>query len=663
MKLRPVAKRLHGEGFAVIPTGKNKAPINKDWQKLVGDNRKTPNGNFEGVQGCGIVLGHWFERGYLVCIDVDCRDKDISRHICNYIMELLGGSHPYRVGESPKFAVPVLIPEEYRKIQTALFDDKHRIEVLALGQQFIAYGEHPAGKDGQYQWYNGDFSADTLGVLTMGQLWSILGEFDRVCREAGYEQTERASYVAAEDALDPLEMEIAKRPLDISDERVDSLLDSYPAEGLGYDAWVRVGQMLHHQYEGTKGGYVRWMEWSKKSSKHDARHMKRKWDSFGEMVTRPVTMATLIHLVKETQAEEALAPVPKTGFLEPSPGSRLSRGQHLEWIVENLIPRGTIGQVFAPPGAGKSFMALDMAAHVANGEPWGDLRTVPGSVVFLAGEGVDGVYRRLAAIEQEKGLDTSKVIIGTMPQFASKDHLKRLYKELSQVEDLCMVVIDTVARAMMGLSENDAGDMGLLVDAMGKIAKGLNCTVCAIHHTAKNNVDSSRGSGALTGGVDFELKLKPQGDVVVVETGKMKDVANDLELAFRLITTELPGDRFTDNFGNALSTAVLSWVDPGEVPDGRDLTPSQRGVMRAFQAVWGDESARVTTPDQIIREFGLESPATGLYVDRVREYWRRSQEDGESCDGSRLRMRWKRALDGCIDKRVLKIYDQILVEL
>ena len=39
-------------------------------------------------------------------------------------------------------------------------------------------------------------------------------------------------------------------PLNMSDDEVKGLLLAYGASGLEYDDWLKVGQALHHQYQG-----------------------------------------------------------------------------------------------------------------------------------------------------------------------------------------------------------------------------------------------------------------------------------------------------------------------------------------------------------------------------------------------------------------------------
>lgn len=98
---------------------------------------------------------------------------------------------------------------------------------------------------------------------------------------------------------DDLEMAVASRPIDMSDDAMMTLLETYQAEGLDYDQWLKVGMAIYHQTEGK--GFSTWMAWSSKSTKHDPKHMRVKWRSFGGR-SNPVTMASIIAAAGGTRA-------------------------------------------------------------------------------------------------------------------------------------------------------------------------------------------------------------------------------------------------------------------------------------------------------------------------------------------------------------------------
>lgn len=90
---------------------------------------------------------------------------------------------------------------------------------------------------------------------------------------------------------DDLSIAVINQPIDLTPDEVDAILENYPPHDLDYDDWLRVGMAIYHQTEGN--GYEKWLRWSEQSPKHDERHMKTKWRSFGGS-SNPVTMRSII---------------------------------------------------------------------------------------------------------------------------------------------------------------------------------------------------------------------------------------------------------------------------------------------------------------------------------------------------------------------------------
>lgn len=88
-------------------------------------------------------------------------------------------------------------------------------------------------------------------------------------------------------------------PLNMSDDEVQGLLFAYGAQELEYDAWLKVGQALHHQYQGSDKGLDLWVSWSSLSDKHDAKKMRKKYNSFGTWTGARFTMASVAWHVKQ----------------------------------------------------------------------------------------------------------------------------------------------------------------------------------------------------------------------------------------------------------------------------------------------------------------------------------------------------------------------------
>lgn len=134
--------------------------------------------------------------------------------------------------------------------------------------------------------------------------WSINQDGDAYQVEPALALVPSTEVVQDTGDADDLEAMIAEQPLDLTDEEIDGWLLAGPAQGLDYDAWLMRGAALNHQYQGSKAGFDKWLEWSKKSDKHDDAQMKTKWRSFGRS-SRVVTFASVIFAVKEAGGFDA----------------------------------------------------------------------------------------------------------------------------------------------------------------------------------------------------------------------------------------------------------------------------------------------------------------------------------------------------------------------
>ena len=148
------------------------------------------------------------------------------------------------------------------------------------------------------------------------EAWTHVVEGDAYPVQDTWSDGVEAGLSGSADDDDEFLLDIAYEPLDVTDAEVDKALEMLPAEGLDYDDWLMVGLALYHQYRGNvdDDGFGRWLEWSKKSSKHDPKLMRKKWKSAGGR-SQPITMASVfaqvggLSVVREALFDEVNADV------------------------------------------------------------------------------------------------------------------------------------------------------------------------------------------------------------------------------------------------------------------------------------------------------------------------------------------------------------------
>lgn len=201
----------------------------------------------------------------------------------------------------------------------------------------------------------------------------------------------------------------------------------------------------------------------------------------------------------------------------------------VEWLVDRLIPKGAITILFGKGGIGKTWLSLDIARCVGNGDPFHGYITTKTPVIFIDFENPLAV---LNTRTQKLG-DCSNVFFWR----ANNEKLKapkldnqswELYRSLPKG---ALLIFDTL-RASQGKDENASDDMSLVMGRLKEL-RDMGFTIILLHHTAKNSDKVAKGSTAIVDLADHILgltlvKKTRGGEEIVIE-----DEDNDDEAIYR----------------------------------------------------------------------------------------------------------------------------------
>ena len=220
------------------------------------------------------IWGDWPESGIgiaagkVIGIDIDVlQSKEVAEKIEGLAKRMLGDTPAVRIGHAPK---RLLV---YRSVQPFGGFKYPPIEVLGVGQQFIAYGIHPdTGKP--YEW-----PVSTLAELDMEELPAIT--------EAQAREFAKEAYLLIPAELRPKSLGTGLRaPAECANlpeqrgtlEAVEDALRFIINDDLDYDSWVRVGMAM----KGALGddGWPLFEAWSATSQKNEIKTTAKSWRSF-----------------------------------------------------------------------------------------------------------------------------------------------------------------------------------------------------------------------------------------------------------------------------------------------------------------------------------------------------------------------------------------------
>lgn len=221
------------------------------------------------------------------------------------------------------------------------------------------------------------------------------------------------------------------------------------------------------------------------------------------------------------------------------------------WLIDGWLVEGTLAGLVAPSSTCKSFLAIDWACCIATGTPWNGHAVKKRAVCYLAGEGLHGLRKRIAAWEIANGIsikDAPLYLSASLPFLCNDLSAIASIDEMNEVTlaGPGLVIIDTVARAMGGANENSAEHMSALIRSMDWFKQELGATVLSVHHTGNNpsNQTRARGSSAYRAALDSEFLLKAVGaHEIELSVSKSKDWSAEAALRLRkvLVPIELEG--------------------------------------------------------------------------------------------------------------------------
>jgi len=265
----------------------------------------------------------------------------------------------------------------------------------------------------------------------------------------------------------------------------------------------------------------------------------------------------------------------------------------VSWLVKHWIPEMSLIMVHGPSGGGKTFAVLDWVMHMAGSLPtWAGNKVKPSSVVYLAGEGHQGLRGRVAAWKHKH--QASKLNMWLSKSGCDLNTPEGYQKVADQIRALptnpSIIVVDTLHRFLFG-DENSAQDAKTMLDACAALMREFNCSVLLVHHTGVSDEAQhrARGSSAWRGALDIEISIVAarDGQPIEIVQRKQKDAELSDSLYARITPIVIPG--WFDEDGEPVKSAVLELVDAPIKATAADNKLMEHRKM--FENAWFDSGA------------------------------------------------------------------------
>lgn len=282
--------RLVTNGYAILPIGpgtKKPGQFKRGaWTDYPEWNRHTERATtdvevstWSSWPDCGIgIVG-----GAVAAVDIDIvENAELALQIEQLARARLGDTPALRIGRAPKRMLVYRAAQPFRGIK------RHPLEILCLGQQFLAYATHP-DTGAPYVWPDealADIDISDLPEITAEAAAAFLDEAYALLPEA-LRQRGLSLVTSATEHLRS-HSQIGTLPA------ISAALDWLPNTELDYDSWMRIGMAL----KGALGdaGADLFGEWSAQAAKDMPATTAKAWASF-----KPdrIGAGTIYHLAME----------------------------------------------------------------------------------------------------------------------------------------------------------------------------------------------------------------------------------------------------------------------------------------------------------------------------------------------------------------------------
>lgn len=199
-------------------------------------------------------------------------------------------------------------------------------------------------------------------------------------------------------------------------------------------------------------------------------------------------------------------------------------------VIKGILHRGSKMVIGGTSKGRKSFSLIDLAVSVATGRKWWGFDCVPGRVLYLNFEIQTPFFDgRVASIAEAKIAELSEGNLLSITLRGSVKTIEKLAQELIDfilnLDPFAVIIFDPIYKLMAGKDENKAGDVGLIMAQLERVAVETGAAIIFGAHYSKGNqaekesIDRIGGSGVFARDPDAILTMTPhqEADSFTVE--------------------------------------------------------------------------------------------------------------------------------------------------
>jgi hypothetical protein len=185
--------------------------------------------------------------------------------------------------------------------------------------------------------------------------------------------------------------------------------------------------------------------------------------------------------------------------------------QNIEWLIDRLIPLGSVNLITSESGTGKTWVAYAIAGAVARGEDFAGRAVKQRPVLYLDGENPLGLVKQRLfdlGIPETNGLRVWGGWVGDAPHGPDSALLREFVRQHRP-----LLIWDSLIDFHDG-DEQSASETRRFMKHFRALAN-LGATILILHHTGKTITSQDyRGSSDIKAAVDMAYVLEPESTLM-----------------------------------------------------------------------------------------------------------------------------------------------------
>jgi len=454
----------------------------------------------------------------IVAIDIDVEDERAVQLILEAARCNLGATPLKRIGRAPRC---LLVFRSDGSIRSRKY---HPIEVFSGSGQFVAFGYHTgAGRD--YLWPEKspvDIASDDATIPMINQ--ALLDQFfNQVWGIIPKRQAPNHEYIDALYMGDTLvkDRNDALTQINAKAEQLANAPEGQRNEFLFHVSYVAgqaiaAGLVQRDEIEATIINAA--TACGLMNEQDGSRGVRATMRSGFEKGTKAPFFIIANWFEKPEDTE-----TPDVPFAEPTvDGFKFDEDRPFSFppsLIKGVLPKTGVAFLGGQSGAGKTFLAVDLAVALTTQQSFFGRRVREKvGVVILAGEGAETLQPRIKVARMARNVEGNLPIawMDNVPNLADPNSAKIIMPQLKALSQhfqthhnvrLGVIIFDTLAATFLLQDENDNSEASKVIKVLQTISATTNALCVPVHHYGKGAETGLRGASAWRAGSDAVLSV------------------------------------------------------------------------------------------------------------------------------------------------------------